>query len=505
STLWGSDAVGGVIQIITRSGGLEKNAWLSEELGSHGSYKSSFGFSGASGAQDYSFTISRHDIDGFSDALRTNLNLFGGQKEEDGYANLSARINLGFQHKGDAKTRFLLQRIRSKKDLDGFFDSNGPTDQNSTSETRDLYYRIEHRRSPQSQKFEEVYSFSSMRFDSLSNLDSISAFGPFAQKTRFVGSVKSLSWQRDYFIEDHLLTLGWELEQNRGDSLNDQDLKSGITAYYLQARLQNSENFSIGLGGRRNQHRSFGSHTTWKIAPSYRLRKMRFYGSYATGFKAPTLFELHSQQKFANNLNQLVLVNNPDLKPALNRGFSLGVENTIGRDTLLSLTLFQNNIENSIKFVFPPFPQVTPFGFVNTGSIETSGFEVALGSSFSQKWSYQAHFTRSKAKEFPSGLQIRREPQHHFQFNLQYQSGADSTWSLNFRQSGGQVERYEGPFAPAQYTKGFKVVDLSYSRQINETNEWGLRVENLLDSDYQEVFGYDTGGQKIYLTLKHYF
>jgi|GEM_PF-1376604 len=504
STLWGSDAVGGVIQIFTRRGKGKKKLWLSQEFGTHGSYKTSLGLRGASLKQDYSLFVSRHDVDGFSEALRVNPNLFGGQREDDGYANLSARLNLGFQHDSGADTRLRVHSVRSKKDIDGFFDGNGPADQKSRSQTSDLYLRLEHNRPAQDGDFEDRFSFSSARFDSENFIDSVSAFGPFSQYTRFNGSVKTLNWQRDYYLENQVLSLGWELEQNFGSSLIDEGLKNTVTAYYLQNQWDFGE-LSLVLGARRDQHSGFGSRNTWKITPSFQRGKFRIFGSLGTGFKAPTIFELQSQQRFANNLNQLVLISNPDLKPATNRGYSIGFSRIIGLDSTMGITYFQNKIENTVDFIFPPFPQTTPFGFINLGKVETRGFEISLSSRINHKIRLNSNFSRSRAQEFPSGMQLRRQPRHQFKTNLIYELNSAETLSLDFRQNGGQVERYDSAFAAAQYVDTFRVFDLSYSKAVSKDGRWNLRIENLFNSGYQEVFGYDTGGRKLYVAYTHSF
>ena len=131
--------------------------------------------------------------------VKNNPNLFGGRAEDDGYANLSARLNLGFQHNNGARSRFIIHSVNAKKEIDGFFDNNGPADQNSRSESSDLYFSLKHDRPSEDGSFEDHFTFSSARFNSENYIDSISAFGPFVQNTRFIGSVKNLNWQRDYY------------------------------------------------------------------------------------------------------------------------------------------------------------------------------------------------------------------------------------------------------------------------------------------------------------------
>ena len=504
STLWGSDAVGGVIQIHTRKGQGKKSFWISQELGSHRSFKTVLGFNGSSKREDYSISVSRHDVNGFSEALRVNPNLFGGEMEDDGYANLSARLNLGFQHEGGSKTRIRAHSISSRKDIDGFFDGDGPADQNSRSETSDVYLRLEHSRMAEDGSHEERFSFSSMKFNSANLIDSVSAFGPFVQNTKFVGSVKVLNWQRDYYGDDQIFSLGWEFEQDYGSSDEDDNLNNKIVSYYLQNQWLNGD-FSLVVGGRRDQHSSFGSRDTWKVAPVYKKGSSQFFGSYGTGFKAPTIFELYSQQRFPNNLNQLVLTSNPDLQPALSKGYSFGVVRELNSDTSLGVSYFQNRIENTVDFVFPPFPEIIPYGFINLGEVKTRGFEISLDHRVNSRMNIKTNYSRVDSREFPRGLQLRRQPKHQMKSIIEYELNPHEMLTLDISQVGDQIERYASNFAAAQHTKRFRVVDLSFFKRIAENRQLNFRVENLLDSDHQEIFGYANGGRRFYLLFKQSF
>ena len=504
STLWGSDAVGGVIQIITRRGEGVRKFWLSQEFGTYGTFKTGFGVRGASEREDYSLFVSRLDTDGFSEALRTNPNLFSGRAEDDGYSNLSARLNLGFKHDNGARSRFKIHSVKAKKEIDGFFDNDGPADQNSHTESSDLYFGIVHDRPSGDGLFEDHFSFSSARFNSESFIDSVSAFGPFAQNTRFIGSVKNLNWQRDFYYQDRILSVGWDFEQNFGSSFIDDRLKNNVVAYYVQNQWDLGD-FSLTVGARRDQHSNFGSHNTFKFSPSLKKGKYHFYGSFGTGFKAPTIFEFQSEQRFANNLNQLVRTSNPNLQPALSRGYSLGVSRLVNNNSNINLLYFHNDIENTIDFVFAPFPQVTPFGFINLGRVETRGFELSLETKISDSIRLNSSFTRAHSREFPSNNQLRREPRHIFRLNASYEIDEDSQFHVDYRQFGEQVERYASQFAAVQFNKSYRVMDLTYSTKISTETRCDLRIENLLESDYQEVFGYSNGGRKIYLRLSREF
>ena len=499
STLYGSDAVGGVIQIITRRGKGEREFWLSQELGSHGTSKTSFGVRGSSDKEDYSLFVSNLDADGFSEASRTNPNLFDGRAEDDGYKNLSTRLNLGFQHNNGSISRFKLHSIKANKEIDGFFDNDGPADQNSRSESSDLYFRLTHDRPSQTGLFEDHFSFSSARFNSENFIDSVSAFGPFVQNTRFIGSVKNLNWQRDYYFEDKILSFGWDFEQNYGRSLVEDKLKNNVVAYYVQNQWDLGE-FSITAGARRDQHSTFGAKNTFKLSPSYKKGDYHFYGSYGTGFKAPTLYEFLSEELMMNwNIMQMVRINNSNLRPATSRGYSIGMIRQFDNEFRIGALYFNNDIEDNIAW------DTVNYRFDNLGEVKTRGYEISVEKQINDKLNLNSSFSRSRSQEFPSGNQLRREPRHIFRTSASYQIDKESSVFIDYRQFGEQVERYASQFATAQVNQSYRVVDISYSTKISAQTRCDLRIENLMDDDYEEVFGYSNGGRKVYFTLSRTF
>ena len=166
-----------------------------------------------------------------------------------------------------ARSRFIIHSVNAKKEIDGFFDNNGPADQNSRSESSDLYFSLKHDRPSEDGSFEDHFHFLP-RFNSENFIDSISAFGPFVQNTRFIGSVKNLNWQRDYYFEDKILSFGWDFEQNYGRSLVDDKLKNNV-AYYIQNQWDLGD-----FGSRQVQEEISIIHlvqkNTFKLSPSYK-------------------------------------------------------------------------------------------------------------------------------------------------------------------------------------------------------------------------------------------
>ena len=130
-----------------------------------------------------------------------------------------------------------------------------------------MYLSLKHDRPSEDGSFEDHFTFSSARFNSENYIDSISAFGPFVQNTRFIGSVKNLNWQRDYYYDDRILVSVGILNKIM-ESLVDDKLKNNIVAYYIQNQWDLGD-FGITAGARRDQHNTFGSKNT-QANPSYK-------------------------------------------------------------------------------------------------------------------------------------------------------------------------------------------------------------------------------------------
>ena len=98
-----------------------------------------------------------------------------------------------------------------------------------------------------------------------------------------------------------------------------------------------------------------------------------FYGSYGTGFKAPTLYEFLSEELMMNwNIMQMVRINNSNLRPAKSRGYSFGVLRQLANDSSIGILYFNNDIEDNIGW------NNDNYRFENLGEVKTRGYEVTL-------------------------------------------------------------------------------------------------------------------------------
>src|SRR5690606_35814651 len=123
---------------------------------------------------------------------------------------------------------------------------------------------------------------------------------------------------------DHSLTLGFERQEEYGDSFNDFGFGPSMgegklrnEAYIAEHRSRFFERWTVSLGGRYDRHSVYGSHETWRATQAYHLpgTDTVFRASYGTGFKAPTINELYGS--FGAN---------PDLKPEKSRGWEVGID-----------------------------------------------------------------------------------------------------------------------------------------------------------------------------------
>ena len=146
----------------------------------------------------------------------------------------------------------------------------------------------------------------------------------------------------------------------------------------------------------------------------------------------------------------------------------------LANDSSIGILYFNNDIEDNIGW------NNDNYRFENLGEVKTRGYEVTLEKKINDSLNLNSSFTRSRARQFPSGNQLLREPRHIFRASASYEINKDSKFLVDYRQIGEQVERYASQFAAVRFNKSYRVVDLTYSTKISKQASCDFRVENLL-------------------------
>ncbi|MCK5345527.1 MAG: TonB-dependent receptor, partial [Candidatus Heimdallarchaeota archaeon] len=258
STLYGSDAIGGVINIVTKKGKGDLKWAAFFEGGSYNTFKEKLGLSGSSDKIDYSLSVFRMDSDGTSKTANTDTD------EDDGYENTTLSAKLGYKILDHAKLDVVFRHTDAKYDYD---DGAGQDDPNKTGWWKNLMGSIavdqaindmwDHKLAVSYSKTTRKYLDEADEVDTTDN-----------SHNWYVGEMKKFSWQHNFYPVDwSTLTGGAEYEEERGfsdgrASWNRFDRKTAHNAgYYLQNQFKLWGNLYITPGFRVDDHEIFGGET----------------------------------------------------------------------------------------------------------------------------------------------------------------------------------------------------------------------------------------------------
>jgi vitamin B12 transporter len=495
STLYGSDAIGGVINIITKKGTGKPSGFVSAEGGSFKTFTESAGISGGTGLINYSLGISRLDTDGISAADEKD-----GNHEKDGYENTTFSTRLGITPAKNFDADFILRYINAEADIDNSGGAGGD-DPNNTADTRQLFLRTQARLSLFDDLWEQKIGMSLS--DHHRQYDNpIDAEHPDdSDHSTYDGQVLKFDWQHNLHLhESNTLTLGVETEKEKAKSSYYSESAYGpytstfaeesarTTGYYLQDQIRAWDAWFTTLGARLDDHSRFGTKTTYRIASSYLVRQTstRFKGSYGTGFKAPSLYQLYS------------VYGDQDLDPEKSTGWDAGVEQMFYHERLtLGITYFSNDFDNLIDF------DSATSKYVNVAKAESKGVETYLSAQPSDDLTLRVSYTYTDTEDKTTGKELLRRPKNKSSFDANYRFLGKGNVNLEVL-CVGKRDDYDYSSWPAARVRlgSYTLVNLAASYDIAEHIRLLGRVDNLFDKEYEEVSGYGTPGISGYAGIR---
>ncbi|MEE4218844.1 MAG: TonB-dependent receptor, partial [Xanthomonadales bacterium] len=350
SAIWGSDAVGGVVNIIRRKGSTVNHLGGRAELGSFGTTDLALDGAWAGDNLRLRGGLSYYDTDGI------NASLVGSEK--DGTENTSLSAGLEWQISEALELLASMQATDATSEFDDFdfFVTGLPQDADRVTEAEQAYWRGELRFAPG----DSIWSGNaSLNYTDADNLN----FSDGALNSRTAAETLEFRARGSALLEgarggQHRFTAGLDYRQTDflqrgiatdfGDPNQDQSLDvTGLAAEYVG---QPFAGLTWTVSGRHDSNSEFDDISTWQIALSHQVQEnVHVRGSYGTASKAPTFTERFG---FFEDF----FLGNPDLKPEESRGYEFGVDTT-WFDGVLSLggAYFSTRLENEINgFAFDP-------------------------------------------------------------------------------------------------------------------------------------------------------
>ncbi|WP_083567585.1 TonB-dependent receptor [Hyphomicrobium sp. CS1GBMeth3] len=493
SAVWGGDAIGGVINIVTRKGDGPPTARASVEGGSYGTYKVGAGLSGGTERGHYAISGTFLQTDGFS------RNKLGSEKDGAEIFTFSGRG--GYRVAPNYQVNFAAHVSNLDADTDPSL-SSASGDGPGTSERFLFSGQIDNIVTTMGGRLEHKVSLSSLYGDR-------EATNPrnAMPTTYYRAESYGLEYQGTFRATDALtLTFGSRYQQDQASNevggsglapISQFDDSIENLSGYAQAAWTPVDNLNLSLAGRSDDFGMGGVHNTWRATGSYLFEatSTRFHASYGTGAKPPTMY-----QAFFNGADPIfggTLVGNPDLDVETSQGYDVGVEQSFFDQKLkFDVTYFKQDIENLIIYQNVIFGVLSTYE--NVDNVASEGVEVSAAAQLLDWVSVTGAYTYMGAQDQADGNDLARTPRNVASLGLQVTPIDRLSLGAEVMYVGRQFnlsrERDE--------LDAFTRVNLNGTWQLDETTQVFGRIDNLFDVDYETVRNAGEAGRSGYLGVR---
>nr|WP_067294762.1 TonB-dependent vitamin B12 receptor [Marinobacterium profundum] len=460
SSLYGSEAIGGVIQIFTRKGTAsgELKPRVSVSVGSHDTYQTDAGLSGGDADGWFNLGLSALNTDGFD--VKND-----GETDKDGYSNRAVTLRVGREFGDSSEVELHWLRADGETEFDGSFQNESESRQQvlgariSTALTDNWQSSLQLGRS-----WDESDNFLNGVFSS-----------------RFDTERDNVSWQNDIAVGvSNLLTLGLDYQNDEVSSNTDFDVterdNKGAFAQYQASLGQHDLIASL----RSDDNEQFGRHNTGSLAWGYALANdLRLSASYGTAFKAPSFNELYYPG-----------YGNADLGPEESRSLEAGLSGPLGNGRW-AVNVYETRIDDLIAY------DSSIFGPANIQNARIRGIETVLTQSLGA-WLFSGNLTLLEHEDKDTGNELPRRASETLQLDLDRQVGALGLGaSVHVEGS-----RYDN-LSNSRKLDGYSTLDLRVSYAL--ATDWSVqaRVSNLFDDEYETAADYNEEGRTFFVTLAY--
>ncbi len=491
STLWGSQAIGGVVNIVTAEPTEALQGSLDAEAGARGTTYFRGGVGGANERLSWRLAASRYDTDGFS--------AFAAGKEDDGYTNtgLSGRLNVKVTDAVSLDLRSVWSSGRN--DFDAF---NGDSREYG--------------------KTQELVAYAGLNFDLLdgrfrnrigyAHTDTDRRnFNPdnTVQTLTFDAEGQNRRWEYQgafAFTEALNATFGLEHEKSEMKTRSPGDWdpnpafgrgEAELNSAYGQLQWTVLDGLTLTGGLRYDDHAQYGDNLLGQVAAAWALNEgdTVVRASWGQGFRAPGLYELYSEY------------GNLTLQPEEFDSWEIGVEQRLFDRAVVSATYFNRQADNEIRYNGCSTPSTDPLCTVNGAGrwgyyrnvqkTEAQGVELVGRVDVTERLNVSANYTWTDAKSASGatdGKRLTRRPEHMANFAADYAFAFGLKTGVAVRYVGETFNNDTNTVKVGAYT----LVDLRASYPINDNLEVYGRIENAFDEDYQTVLNYGAPGQGVF-------
>ena len=492
SAVWGSDAIGGVVHIITRSGSDARglNGYL--EGGSENTVNGSL--SGGFGSDNWSVGL------GYEQLNTDGSNISRTGDERDGADMSTASLNARIQASSAVAIRMGIRSVDAYSQFDAvdFFVTGLPADSDvATDSTQNFAHVGLAFGTPESRARHDL----GVRYFDSDHRDLVDG----SQISSSASDRLSLAYQADIALGDNLLSLALEHEETRfeqrgevgfGDPNQDQEMDTTSIIADFQGRA--SEHLTYLLSVRTDNHSDFDDVLTGRASLSWAMNdRTTLRANVGTGQKTPTFIE-----RFGFFPGQFI--GNPDLKPERSTSYDVGIDRRIADAVNFQVAVFRQDIRDEIDgFVFDPDTFLFTADNLATTS-KRSGVELGASWDVAEQLDLDMNYTYTDASE--NGAPELRRPRHagSIQAGYSFQDKRGRV-TLAADYGGTRQDIFFPPWPdPSELVtlQNYWLADLTAQYAVTDTMKLFVRARNLLDTKYEQVYGYRTQGRAVYAGIQ---
>lgn len=498
SALYGSQAIGGVINIITKKAADTPKTTLRLEAGTLGTLNTGVSTTGRAGDVSYFASLNREATDG-NDIMAARYR-GTAPKEKDGYENVSGSFQFSGKLNDYLNASTFLQYGSSRADTDDDLPGAGLSSQSRVKQLSlqgklDGTFLEGRYRPALSVAYLQYKRYDTNTPDAYSMTDSLSNNRSERVSITFDNGYQLTSW--------NLVNLGMQYVHESYDAngfyssppayfaSSNSSASTSSKAFYGSDHVEFDNGFFATISGRYDVPDGFSNQFTYSLAPGYFIdaTDTRLTASYGTAFKAPALYERFGFSTSTYNGFPSVYSGNPNLQPEKSRGWEVGFDQGLWSGSLtFGATYFKNRVENAIS----SNPAFTTS--INNPTYNTYGVESYVAAEPFENVSARIDYTFTLIDAPSSATPILRRPRHIINGTL----GWDATSKLHLGSTLQWVANYKdvrnGPPYGYLTMRPYTVVNISASYQLLSNVELTARINNLLDRHYEIADGFTAPG-----------
>jgi len=488
SSIWGSNASAGIINIITKE----------PQEGTHGSIALNYGSYNTRGMDaDIAYKGEKLTAQLLAGYLKTDgfSALAPEDAEDDGYENKNANLKFGYIFDENNKVNLSYNRIRTKTDYDDMYSTEQANDTYSHATAEQTNYALDYHFK------QDNYSvtLTASRGEFERDYYTTSVFYGDAHNT-YEATIEEYSFINAYTYSSGKVILGLEYKDIEGSNLYISSYPSLPTessytdkAIFLSNTYTINQSTLLETNLRYDRYDEFENKTTYKIGLKHHhdfLKGFTTSANYYTSYDAPSAYQLATPAPGSL------------LKPSYTRGFDISAS----YKELLSVTYFNNKVEDNIDYIFNPITYAGGYQNID-GTSKFEGIEIQGGYTISTlNIHLSANYTHLFKFKKEDDTDLPRRAKDTLNATIEYFTENDMHFGVDVQYIGDRTDSDFSTYPPSEVQTGnYTLCNLHFNTELMRGLDLYLNARNIFDKEYQSVYGYATEGRSLYAKLKYRF